>query len=223
MEKLEKVLEERLAKAKYIKRTGGPGNYKYQYKEEARRGKQKTKDKRTLKEGMAGEVKAEVRARMLNGLINKNDTGDNKRVIPIDGKLYYGNIKQSKTYNKIKDEIKSKIKGKEGKIPEEWKSIIGRVQEGGEADAGITKTGNIMIEIPGTGNEWYLSRIVPKPDGKYLYETYSTQEENVETVDRQEEMVLNPKETTKKTFSKVMTEKEALKRFKEDAYEDEEL
>ena len=32
MEKLEKALEERLAKAKYIKRTGGPGNYKYIYR-----------------------------------------------------------------------------------------------------------------------------------------------------------------------------------------------
>ncbi len=31
MEKLEKALEERLEKAKYTKRTGGPGSYKYQY------------------------------------------------------------------------------------------------------------------------------------------------------------------------------------------------
>ena len=112
MEKLEKALEERMSKAKYLKRTGGPGHYKYQYEEEVGRRKRKTKDKRTLEEGMADETKAEVRARMLNGLINKNDTGDNTRVIPIDGKLYYGNIKQSKTYKEIKDEINNKIKGK---------------------------------------------------------------------------------------------------------------
>lgn len=32
MENLEKALSERLRKAKYLKRTGGPGHYKYQYK-----------------------------------------------------------------------------------------------------------------------------------------------------------------------------------------------
>lgn len=145
MENLEKALKGRLRKAKYRKRTGGPGHYKYFYGEGKGRAVKKQKEEFPgLKEKMAAETKAEVRARTLNGIVNKNDTGDSVRVIPVDGKLYYGNMKQSKTYKEIKEEIKNKIEGtkkpdkikKKKKISKEEKAdkVYDELMEEGEIE-----------------------------------------------------------------------------------------
>ena len=51
MENLRKALEERMEKAKYLKRTGGPGHYKYIYKDGS--GKKKGKKSVGAKIGRA--------------------------------------------------------------------------------------------------------------------------------------------------------------------------
>ena len=91
MEKLQKALGERLEKAKYTKRTGSPGNYKYEYGEKKGRGKkkvdwkaaEKTADKMQKEKGKkkVDWKAAEKTADKMQKEKGKKKVGDEKKTI----------------------------------------------------------------------------------------------------------------------------------------------
>lgn len=102
------------------------------------------------------------------------------------------------------------------KIPKEVSAIVKRVDEGGYESAGITKGGHIITTIMGTGDEWYLNRIIPQKDGRFLLETYSTQENNNESADANEKMLMGQEGTTKKTSGRLLSKEKLIESLEED-------